>query len=69
MRTRQAFSQLQDISAAIYSLGYHDVTLQNGDDQSSKKIKFLLTLSVGIFDTLSFDKKFFFNTLLGLTPF
>ena len=54
---------IEDIQKAVYFLGDHKGTLQIGYDELNKKVK------LKTFETLRFDKKSFFHTLLGFTPY
>ena len=54
---------IEDIQKAVYFLGDHEGTLQIEYDDLNKKIK------LKTFETLRFDKKSFFHTLLGFTPY
>ena len=54
---------VEDIQKAVYLLGGHKGTLQIEYDDLNKKVK------LKTFETLRFDKKSFFHTLLGFTPY
>ena len=54
---------IEDIQKAVYPLDYHEGTLQIGYDDLNKKVK------LKTFETLRFDEKSFFHTLLGFTPY
>ena len=54
---------IEDIQKAVYSLGDHENTLQIEYDDLNKKVK------LKTFETLRFDEKSFFHTLLGFTPY
>ena len=54
---------VEDIEKAVYLLGGHKGTLQIEYDDLNKKVK------LKTFETLRFDKKSFFHTLLGFTPY
>ena len=60
---------IEDIQKAVYPLGDHEGTLQIGYDDLDKKTKLILTRFGDTFGTLRFDKKSFFHTLLGFTPY
>ena len=59
----------EDLEEAVYPLGDHEGTLQIEYDDIHKKTKLVLTRFGSTFGTLRFDKKSFFNTLLGFTPY
>ena len=54
---------IEDIQKVVYFLAGHEGTLQIGYDDLNKKVK------LKTFETLRFDKKSFFHTLLGFTPY
>ena len=54
---------IEDLRKAVYHLGDHEGTLQIKYDGLNKKVK------LKAFETLRFDKKSFFHTLLGFTPY
>ena len=60
---------IEDIQKAVYFLGDHEGTLQIEYDDINKKVKLILTRFGETFGTLRFDKKSFFHTLLGFTPY
>ena len=60
---------IEDIQKAVYFLGDHEGTLQIEYDDSNKKVKLILTRFGSTFETLRFDEKSFFHTLLGFTPY
>ena len=60
---------IEDPKKAVYPLGDHDGTLQIEYDDLNKKVKLILTRFGDTFGTLRFDKKSFFHTLLGFTPY
>ena len=60
---------IEDLKKAVYPLGDHEGTLQIEYDDLNKKTKLTLTRFGGTFGTLRFDKKSFFHTLLGFTPY
>ena len=60
---------IKDLKQAVYPLGDHEGTLQIEYDDLSKKVKLILTRFGDTFGTLRFDKKSFFHTLLGFTPY
>ena len=60
---------IEDLEKAVYPLGDHEGTLQIEYDDLNKKVKFILTRFGETFETLRFDKKSFFHTLLGFTPY
>ena len=60
---------IEDLQKAVYPLGDHEGTLQIKYDDSNKKVKLILTRFGSAFGTLRFDKKSFFHTLLGFTPY
>ena len=60
---------IEDLKKAVYSLGDHEGTLQIEYDDLNKKVKLILTRFGNTFGTLRFDKKSFFHTLLGFTPY
>ena len=59
---------IEDLQEAVYPLGDHEVTLQNEYDDLNKKVKVILTRFGSTFETLRFDKKSFFHTLLKFEP-
>ena len=60
---------IEDIQKAVYPFGDHEGTLQIEYDNSNKKVKLILSRFGSTFETLRFDKKSFFHTLLGFTPY
>ena len=60
---------MEDLQKAVHPLGDHEDTLQIEYDDKDKKVKLVLTRFGGTFGTLRFDKKSFFHTLLGFTPY
>ena len=60
---------IEDLKKAVYLLGVHEGTLQIEYDDLNKKVKLILTSFGETFGTLKFDKKSFFHTLLGFTPY
>ena len=60
---------IEDIQKAVYFLGDHEGTLQIEYDDSNKKVKLILTRFGSTFETLRFDEKSFFHTLLGFDPY
>ena len=60
---------IEDIQKAVYFLGDHEGTLQIEYDDSNKKVKLILSRFGSTFETLRFDEKSFFHTLLGFTPY
>ena len=60
---------IEDIQKAVYPLGDHEGTLKIEYDDLNKKVKLILTRFGEDFETLRFDKKSFFHTLLGFTPY
>ena len=60
---------IEDLQKAVYPLGDHEDTLQIEYDDLNKKFKLILTRFGSIFGTSRFDKKSFFHTLLGFTPY
>ena len=60
---------IEDLQEAVYPLGDHENTLQIKYDDINKKVKLILTRFGSTFGTLRFDKKSFFHTLLGFTPY
>ena len=61
---------IEDLQRAVYSLGDHEGALQiEYDDYLNKKVKLILTRFGSTFETLRFDEKSFFHTLLGFTPY
>ena len=60
---------IEDIQKAVYPLGDHEGTLQIEYNDLNKKVKLILTRFGDTFGTLRFDKKSFFHTLLGFTPY
>ena len=54
---------IEDIQKAVYFLAGHEGTLQIEYDDLNKKVK------LKTFETLRFDEKSFFHTLLGFTPY
>ena len=60
---------IEDLKKAVYPLGDHEGTLQIEYDDLNKKVKLILTRFGETFGTLRFDKKLFFHTLLGFTPY
>ena len=60
---------IEDIQKVVYPLGDHEGTLKIEYDDLNKKVKLILTRFGETFETLRFDKKSFFHTLLGFTPY
>ena len=60
---------IEDLQEAVYPFGDHEGTSQNKYDDLNKKVKLILTRFGSTFGTLRFDKKSFFHTLLGFTPY
>ena len=60
---------IEDLQKAVYLLGDQEGTLQIEYDDLNKKVKLILTRFGETFQTLRFDKKSFFHTLLGFTPY
>ena len=60
---------IEDLKKAVYLLGDHEGTLQIEYDDLTKKVKLILTRFGDTFGTLRFDKKSFFHTLFGFTPY
>ena len=60
---------IEDIQKAVYPLGDHEGTLKIEYDDLNKKVKLILTRFGETFGTLRLDKKSFFHTLLGFTPY
>ena len=60
---------IEDIQKAVYPLGGQKGTLQIEYDDLNKKVKLILTRFGETFETLRFDKKSFFHTLLGFTSY
>ena len=60
---------IEDLQKAVYALSVHERTLQIEYDDLDKKVKLILTRFGDTFETLRFDKKSFFHTLLGFTPY
>ena len=60
---------IEDLQKAVYPLGDHEGTLQIKYDDLNKKTKLILTRFGSTFGILRFDKKSFFHTLLGFTPY
>ena len=60
---------IEDLKKAVYSLGDHEGTLQIEYDDLNKKVKLILTRFAETFGILRFDKKSFFHTLFGFTPY
>ena len=60
---------IEDLQKAVYPLGDHEGTLQIEYDDLNKKVKLILTRFGDTFGTLRFDKKSFFHTLFGFTPY
>ena len=56
---------MKDISVVLYNLGDLEGTLQIDYDETSMKIKIVLTRFRGNLGAPSFDENSFFNTLLG----
>ena len=63
-----AYHTIENLDKAVYLLGDHEGTLQIEHDDLKKETKLILTRFGSTFGTLRFDKKSFFNTLLGFTP-
>ena len=57
------------ISEVLYTMGEHEGTLRIDSDDISLKTKPNLTRFGGTFGTLRFDRKSFFNTILGFTTY
>ena len=60
---------IEDLKKAVYPLGDHEGTLQIEYDDLNRKVKLVLTRFGDTFGNLRFDKKSFFHTLLGFTPY
>ena len=60
---------IEDLKKAVYPLGNREGTLQIEYDDLDKKTKLILTRFGDTFGSLRFDKKSFFHTLLGFTPY
>ena len=60
---------IEDLKKVVHPLGDHEGTLQIEYDDLNKKVKRILTRFGETFGTLRFDKKSFFPTLLGFTPY
>ena len=60
---------IEDLQKAVHPLSDHEGTLQIEYDDLNKKVKLILTSFGETFGTLKFDKKSFFHTLLGFTPY
>ena len=60
---------IEDIQKAVYPIGDHEKTLHIEYDDLNKNVKLILTRFDSTFGTLRFDKKSFFQTLLGFTPY
>ena len=60
---------IEDLKKAVYPLGDHEGTLQIEYDDLNQKVKLILTRFGSTFGTLRLDKKSFFHTLLGFTPY
>ena len=60
---------IEDLKKAVYPFGDHEGTLQIEYDDLNKKVKLILFRFGDTFGTLRFDKKWFFHTLLGFTPY
>ena len=60
---------IEYLQKAVYPLGDHENTLQIEYDDLNKKVKLILTRFGVTFGTSRFDKKSFFHTLLGFTPY
>ena len=60
---------IEDLKKAVYPLGDHEGTLHIEYDDLNKKVKLILTRFGETFGTLKFDKKSFFPTLFGFTPY
>ena len=60
---------IEDLRKAVYPLGDHQGTLQIEYDNLNKKVKLILTRFGSTFETLRFDEKSFFHTLLGFDPY
>ena len=60
---------IEDLQEAVYPLGDHENTLPIKYDDINKKVELILTRFGSSFGTLRFDKKLFFHTLLGFTPY
>ena len=59
---------IEDIQKAVYPLGNHEGSLKIEYDYLNKKVKLILTRFGSTFETLRFDEKSFFQTLLGFDP-
>ena len=60
---------IEDIQKAVHSLGNHEGSLKIEYDELNKKVKLILTRFGSTFETLRFDEKSFFHTLLGFDPY
>ena len=63
------FYSIKDFAGAVYTLGYHEGTLQVKYDDITMRTKLVSTRFGGTFGTLIFDEKSFFNALLGFRPY
>ena len=60
---------IEDLQEAVNPIADHENTLQIKYDDINKKVQLILTRFGSTFGTLRFDKKSFFHTLLGFTPY
>ena len=60
---------IEGIQKPVYPLGDDEGTLQIEFHDINKKVKLILTRFGSTFGTLRFDRKSFFHTLLGFTPY
>ena len=60
---------IKDISEGVYEMGDHERTVQIEHDDLSMKSKPVLTRSGGIYGTLSFNEKSFFENIKCFTPY
>ena len=65
---RPGIYSIKDNSEFVFTMGDHERTLQIEFNDFSMKTKPISTRSGGIFGTIKFDEKSFFNTLLDFTP-
>ena len=60
---------VKDIAKAVYTMGDHEGTQQIEYDDIRMKTKPILTRFFGIFGTLGFDERPFYNMFLGFTTY
>ena len=60
---------IKDISAVVCTMRYREGTLRIENDDNSLNTKLILRRFGGVFGKLRIDDEWFFNTILGFTPY